>query len=198
MGSELRAAIRPATVILLLMTLLLGILYPLTILGVGQALMPHQANGSLIRVEGRVIGSTLIGQSFTAPGYFNTRPSAAGDGYDASASSGSNLGPTSQALIDRVKEAVPATGLERHVPADLVTASGSGLDPHLSPAAALAQVGRVAAARGLPEPAVRNLVEASIEAPLAGVIGERRVNVISINRQLDRLAPNRSGAAATP
>lgn len=198
MGSELRAAIRPAAMILLLMALLLGLLYPLAILGIGQAVMPQKANGSMIRDGDRIVGSALIGQSFTAPGYFNSRPSAAGDGYDASASSGSNLGPTSQVLIDRVKEAVPATGVQGAVPADLVTASGSGLDPHLSPAAALAQVRRVAGARGLPVTTVRNLVEASIEARLAGIIGEPRVNLLALNRQLDQLAPNRSGAAAAP
>ena len=202
MGSEFRAAVRPAIVILLLMTGLLGLLYPLAILGLGQAIMPYQANGSLVRDgadgTGRVVGSALIGQGFAAPGYFNGRPSAAGDGYDASASSGSNLGPTSQALIDRVKAAAPATGLSGNIPADLVTASGSGLDPHLSPAAARAQAGRIAATRGLSAAAVERLIAASSEAPLAGVLGEPRVNVLALNRQLDRMAPNRSGAAATP
>ncbi|CAA9528807.1 MAG: Potassium-transporting ATPase C chain [uncultured Sphingomonadaceae bacterium] len=198
MGIDLRQAIRPAIVVLLLMTVLLGLLYPLAILGLGQAIMPHQANGSLVRDGDRVVGSALIGQSFATPGYFNGRPSAAGEGYDASASSGSNLGPTSRALIDRVKEAAPATGLSNNIPADLVTASASGLDPHLSPAAALAQAGRVAAARGLSVATVRNLVTSNTEAPLASVLGEPRVNVLALNRQLDRLAPNRAGAAATP
>lgn len=194
--SELRAAVRPASTILLLMTLLLGILYPLAILGIGQAIMPGQANGSLIREGDHVVGSRLIGQSFTAPGYFHGRPSAAGDGYDASASSGSNLGPTSRALIDRVRAAAPATGLAGNIPADLVTASGSGLDPHLSPAAASAQVARVARTRGLPEQQVRSLLAASVEHPFAGIIGQPRVNLLALNRQLDRLASNRSGAAA--
>ena len=198
MGIDLRQAIRPAIVVLLLMTVLLGLLYPLAILGLGQAIMPHQANGSLVRDGDRVVGSALIGQSFATPGYFNGRPSAAGEGYDASASSGSNLGPTSRALIDRVKEAAPATGLSNNIPADLVTASASGLDPHLSPAAALAQAGRVAAARGLSVATARNLVTSNTEAPLASVLGEPRVNVLALNRQLDRLAPNRAGAAATP
>lgn len=198
MGTELRAALRPAIAILLLMSALLGIIYPLVILGVGQAVMPFQANGSVMRDGDRITGSALIGQSFAAPGYFNGRPSAAGDGYDASASSGSNLGPTSQALIDRVKEAVPATGLAGNIPADLVTASGSGLDPHLSPAAALAQAERIASTRGVSEQAVRSLVTSATERPLLGFIGEPRVNILAINRQLDRLAPSRSGARTTP
>lgn len=198
MGTELRAALRPAIAILLLMSALLGIIYPLAILGVGQAVMPFQANGSVMRDGDRITGSALIGQSFAAPGYFNGRPSAAGDGYDASASSGSNLGPTSQALIDRVKEAVPATGLAGNIPADLVTASGSGLDPHLSPAAALAQAERIASTRGVSEQAVRSLVTSATERPLLGFIGEPRVNILAINRQLDRLAPSRSGARTTP
>ena len=189
MGTDLRQAIRPAIVLLLLMTILLGLLYPLAILGLGQAIMPHQANGSLVRDGDRIVGSALIGQTFATPGYFNGRPSAAGDGYDASASSGSNLGPTSQALIDRVEEAVPATGLSANIPADLVTASGSGLDPHLSPAAAMAQAGRIAAARGLPVATVRDLVTANTEAPLASVLGEPRVNVLALNRALDALGP---------
>lgn len=198
MGSELRQAIRPAIVILLLMTVLLGLLYPLAILGIGQAIMPAQANGSLVRDRDRVVGSSLIGQSFATPRYFNSRPSAAGEGYDASASAGSNLGPASQVLIDRVKEAVPATGLSRDIPADLVTASGSGLDPHLSPAAALSQVPRVAGARRLSAAAVRELVSASSEQPLLGVLGEPRVNLLALNRQLDRMTADRSGAVATP
>lgn len=198
MGSDFRQAVRPAIVILLLMTALLGLLYPLAILGIGQALMPRQANGSLIRDGDRVIGSDLIGQSFTAPRYFNSRPSAAGKGYDATASSGSNLGPASKALIDRVRQAVPATGLNGDIPADLLTASGSGLDPDLSPAAALSQVARVANARALPADAVRRLVTASVEDPLAGVIGEPHVNLLRLNRQLDRMTASPAGAATRP
>lgn len=196
MGADFRQAIRPAIVVLLLMTVLLGLLYPLAVLGIGQAIMPHQANGSLVRDGDRVVGSELIGQGFAAPGYFAGRPSAAGDGYDASASSGSNLGPTSQALIDRVKESVPATGLSANVPADLVTASGSGLDPHLSPAAARAQGSRIASTRGLAPARVEELIASAVEAPIAGMLGEPRVNVLELNRQLDRLAPNRAGDAA--
>lgn len=198
MGNDLRAAIRPALAIFLGMTLLLGLFYPLAITGVGQAILPHQANGSLVREGGRVVGSDLVGQAFATPGYFNTRPSAAGDGYDGGASSGSNLGPTSQALIDRVREAAPATGLQRGIPADLVTASGSGLDPHLSPAAASAQAARVAGARGLPVERVEALVRQNTQAPLAGILGEPRVHVLRLNRQLDRIAPRPAGAAPQP
>ncbi len=198
MGSELRQAIRPAIVILLLMTALLGLLYPLAILGIGQAIMPYQSNGSLIRDGNRVIGSDLIGQSFTTPDYFNSRPSAAGDGYNASASAGSNLGPNSQVLVDRVKEAVPATGLTENIPADLVTTSGSGLDPHLSSAAALSQVSRVASARGLSTAAVSALVNRSIQQPALGIIGEPRVNLLALNRQLDRMTADRAGASSRP
>lgn len=191
MGSELRSALRPAIVLLLLFTALLGIAYPFAILGIGQAIFPVQANGSLIEEDGRVIGSSLVGQAFTSPAYFNTRPSAAGDGYDASASSGSNLGPTSQALIDRTSESVAAArtaGIEGPIPADLVTASGSGLDPDLSPAAALAQVDRVAQARGADPATIRALVERTTERPILGILGEPHVNVLSLNRQLDRMA----------
>lgn len=190
MGSELRAAFRPAIVLLLLFTALLGVAYPFAILGAGQLLFPVQANGSLIEENGRVIGSSLVGQAFTSNGYFNTRPSAAGDGYDAAASSGSNLGPASQSLIDRTRESVAAAraaGIAGPIPADLVTASGSGLDPDLSPAAAFAQVERVAQARGLDPAAVRTLVERSVDGPILGVFGEPRVNVLGLNRQLDRM-----------
>lgn len=198
MGSELRQAIRPAIVVLLLMTVLLGLLYPLAVLGIGQTIMPHQANGSLVRDGDRVIGSELIGQGFTTPGYFNSRPSAADDGFDASASAGSNLGPNSQMLVDRVKEDVPATGMMANIPADLVTASGSGLDPHLSPAAALAQVDRVARTRGVSLSALTTLVDRSIERPFLGFVGEPRVNLLVLNRHLDRMTAGRAGAASRP
>lgn len=198
MGQDFRAALRPALVMLVGMTLLLGVAFPLVITGIGQGLFPHQANGSLIRDGGRVIGSELVGQGFADPRYFNTRPSAAGSGYDASASSGSNLGPNAQALVDRVRADLTKNGGSGPVPADLVTASGSGLDPHLSPAAALAQVGRVAAARGLPAAQVEALVRNATQMPLAGILGEPRVHVLNLNRQLDRIAPRPSGATARP
>jgi len=194
MTSDFTSALRPALVMTLLFALLLGLAYPLLILGIGQAVFPSQANGSLIRNGDTVIGSTVIGQAFTSDRYFQTRPSAAGaNGYDGLASSGSNLGPTSQALADRVTADVAkrhAEGIAGPLPADLVTASGSGLDPDLSPAAALAQVGRVARVRGLTEPQVRGLVEQSIERPLLGILGEAHVNVLALNRQLDRIAAN--------
>ncbi|MEA3003439.1 MAG: potassium-transporting ATPase KdpC subunit [Sphingomonadales bacterium] len=182
--------LRPALALLLLFTLLLGIVYPLALVAIGQALMPYQANGSLVRDGGRVVGSALIGQAFTRPGYFHGRPSAAGQGYDPTASSGSNFGPASRMLIDRTRDSVAAAradGVKGPIPADLVTASGSGLDPELSPEAALAQAARIAAARHLPPAEVRALVQRNVRMPALGFIGEPRVNVLALNRQLDRM-----------
>jgi K+-transporting ATPase ATPase C chain len=179
---------------------LLGLGYPLAMTGVGQLLFPSQANGSLVRESGqkggRVIGSTVVGQAFTSERYFQTRLSAAGKGYDGLASSGSNLGPTSQVLHDRVKDQVAAMQAAepgKPIPADLVTTSGSGLDPDITPEAAVYQVERVARVRGLDPAAVRRLVEESVERPLLGFIGEPRVNVFELNRRLDGI-----GAKQTP
>ena len=185
MGKDFTSALRPAIVMTLLFAALLGIAYPLAMTGIGQTLFPRQANGSLIERDGRVIGSSVVGQAFTADRYFQTRPSAAGTGYDGLASAGSNLGPASKALADRVVADVTkrrAEGVTGAIPADLVTASGSGLDPDLSPDAALAQVVRVARVRGLPEARLQALVEAAIERPL---LGEPHVNVLALNRALD-------------
>jgi K+-transporting ATPase ATPase C chain len=188
MNKDLISSLRPALVMTLLFALLLGLAYPLALTGIGQALFPGQANGSLVEENGQVIGSTVVGQAFTSDRYFNTRPSAAGKGYDGLASSGSNLGPTSQALADRVKGDVAKlseTAPGANVPPDLVTTSASGLDPDISPEAAFYQVDRIAKARGLDPAAVRGLVEQSVEGGILGFLGEPRVNVFKLNRRLD-------------
>ncbi|ABQ67830.1 potassium-transporting ATPase, C subunit [Rhizorhabdus wittichii RW1] len=184
MTQDILTGLRPAIVMGLLFALLLGLAYPFALLGVGQAVFPHQANGSLVVERGRVVGSELIGQAFAADRYFHGRPSAAGKGYDGLASSGSNLGPTSRALADRVKADVAALGTGA-VPADLATASGSGLDPDISPAAAEWQVGRIARARGIAPAAVRRIIASETRGPVLGFIGDARVNVLALNRRLD-------------
>ena len=177
------------------MTIVLGVLYPLAITGLSQVLFPHQANGSLVTVNGKVVGSELIGQNFSKPEYFQPRPSAAGnDGYDPTASSGSNYGPTNQKLVDRVKASVDKFRKDNPdytgpLPADLVTASASGLDPHISPDSADVQAARVAKARGVSTDQVSQLIAQFTEGPDLGVLGELRVNVLKLNLALDEKFP---------
>jgi len=183
---------RPALVLLALFTLLTGFLYPLAVTGAAQWLFPVQANGSLVVAKGQIVGSRLIGQKFQEARYFQGRPSVAGaDGYDAAQSGGSNLGPTSGMLQERIAARVAALAAQgiAHPPVDLVTASASGLDPHLSPAAALAQVPRVAAARGLAEETVARLVAQNIDARAGGILGEPVVNVLMLNLALNGMEP---------
>jgi len=206
---------RPALVLLALFTLLTGVAYPLAITGIAQKLFPHQANGSLIEKDGKLIGSSLIGQNFSAEQYFHGRPSATNDTdptdssktipapYNAANSGGSNAGPTAKSLIDRVKDDTaklradnPDVAPNTPVPVDLVTTSGSGLDPHISPAAAEFQLPRVAKARGLPEESLRKLVAANIEPRTLGFIGEPVVNVLALNLALDAQAPATPAEAA--
>ncbi len=185
--------LRPAMVLFFIFTLITGALYPLLVTGVAQSLFPSQAAGSIILRDGKAVGSELIGQSFTDPQHFWGRPSATGPmPYNASASSGSNQGPLNPALMDAVKSRIAALraadpGNTQRVPVDLVTASASGLDPHISPAAANYQVSRVAKARALPTDKVKALVDAQTQAPWLGVLGEPRVNVLKLNLELDKL-----------
>ena len=189
--------ILPGIRIKLFMTLLLGVLYPLAITGISQVLFPHQANGSLVTVGGKTVGSEMIGQNFAKPEYFQPRPSAAGnDGYDPTASGGSNYGPTNQKLVDRVKASIDKFRKDNpdykgDLPADLVTASASGLDPHISPDSAAAQTARVAKARGVSADQVNQLVAQMTEGPDLGLLGESRVNVLKVNMALDEKFPRK-------
>jgi len=177
--------------LVLITTLLLGLAYPLLITGLAQLLFPRQANGSLVKHDGRVVGSELIGQQFTRPEHFHPRPSAAGKGYDTTASGGSNLGPTSRALANRVSADAARLAEENpalrpgHIPADMVTTSASGLDPDISPANAEAQVARVAKARGMSQYEVRRIIRSNLTDRQFGLLGEPRVNVLRLNLAID-------------
>jgi potassium-transporting ATPase KdpC subunit len=173
-------------------TLLLGIVYPFVVTGLAQLLFPRQANGDLITLNGKIVGSHLIGQTFSSPGYFRSRPSAAGNGYDAGSSGGSNLGPTNKLLIDRMTGDVQKAQAENPntpVPMDLVTTSGSGLDPHISPEAAAFQIPRIAHERSMSEADVRVVIDKHTEGRQLGFLGEPRVNVLELNIDLDTIHP---------
>ena len=193
MIKEILQQTRRAALVWVFLTVITGLVYPALVTGIAQVAFPFQANGSLVHHQGRVMGSALIGQPFSDPKYFWGRPSATSPyAYNAAASSGSNLGPTNPELLARVKERVDALrrsqpGADRLIPVDLVTASGSGLDPHLSPAAALYQVPRIARARGLSEAAVTGLVAQRLEKRWFGILGEPHVNVLELNLDLDDL-----------
>jgi K+-transporting ATPase ATPase C chain len=202
MNTTITKQVRPAIMLLVAMTVITGVAYPLAMTGIAETIFPHQADGSLVERDGKLIGSSLIGQNFAAESYFHGRPSATTDTdpadstktvpapYNAQNSSGSNAGPTSKALMDRVKgdsDKLVAENPSAPVPVDLVTTSASGLDPDITPAAALFQVGRVARTRHLPEDRVRQLVSEHIQGRLFGVIGESRVNVLDLNLALDAL-----------
>jgi len=191
MLTEIRTALRPAITLLIVISAITGLAYPALITAIAQVTMAAPANGSLIVDNGQVVGSELIAQGFAAPRYFHPRSSAAGKGYDASSSSATNLAPGSKDLRDAIRGRVAdarADGVTGDVPPDLVTTSASGLDPDLSPEAALFQVNRVAKARGMAPQALRDLVQGAVQYPLFGIIGEPHVNVLLLNRQLDRIS----------
>lgn len=193
--------LRPAILMTVVMTVILGLAYPLGMTGLAQILFPRQANGSLVMRNGKVIGSELLGQQFTSAKYFHGRPSAAGNSYDAANSSGSNLGPTSKKLIERVKNEAATLAKENPgtpIPVDLVTTSASGLDPDITPAAALFQVPRVATARNLPQETVRKLVEDHTKGRLLGLVGEPHVNVLELNLALDALGSRQPTPTGSP
>ena len=191
----LKNQLRPAIVLTLLLCVITGVVYPGIVTGISQALFPHQANGSLVTVNGRVVGSALIGQAFTRPEYFHPRPSAAGNGYDPMASGGTNKGPTDRKLADTliagaVNDAIKTEGaVKGSIPADMVTSSASGLDPDISPANAFVQVARVAKTRGIDSARVRALVDQHVTGRQFGFFGEPRVNVLLLNIALDSVAP---------
>jgi K+-transporting ATPase ATPase C chain len=181
-----------AVLMTLVTTVLFGLVFPMLITGLAQVLFPRQANGELLTKNGRVVGSRWIGQSFSSPGYFRSRPSSAGTGYDATNSGGSNLGPTNQSLVARVQgdaDRLQAENPGAAIPMDLLTSSGSGLDPHISPEAAEFQVPRIARERGVSEDVVREAVRQHTEARQFGFLGEPRVNVLELNLTLDEIAP---------
>jgi K+-transporting ATPase ATPase C chain len=194
MGKTMKKNLSISVLMTIATTILLGIIYPLVVTGLAQVLFKDKANGQLIVRNGQVVGSRIIGQVFTGPNYFHSRPSAAGSGYDAASSNGSQLGPTNHALIDRVKADVAAAQAKnpgQPVPVDLVTASASGLDPDISPAAAAFQLPRVAKERGISESQVRHLVARHTERREFGFLGEPRVNVLELNLELDEGFPRR-------
>jgi len=178
-------------------TVLLGVIYPLVVTGFAQVIFPHKANGQLIQKDGRIVGSSIIGQGFSGTAYFHSRPSAAGNGYDAANSAGSNLGPTNQKLIDRVKGDVATAQADSPgtpVPIDLVTTSASGFDPHITPASAEFQLQRIARERGATADQLRSLVEKHTEGRQLGILGEPRVNVLELNLELDERLPTKKQA----